>query len=119
MQVEVHRETRAADVVDQIGKIRDPGFRAGTCRAREQPALRALLDAAAASSLPLRGSQRDEQRMIEAHTTERVRPPDRPADGRAERWVVTVTRWAAPTRRAKMRATLGRRAQEPVRSARP
>ncbi|MDF3305575.1 hypothetical protein P3H15_11130 [Rhodococcus sp. T2V] len=33
---------------------------------------RALLDAAAASSVPLRGSQRDEQRMIEAHTTGRV-----------------------------------------------
>ncbi|MEN0139494.1 MAG: hypothetical protein AAGC80_30380 [Rhodococcus sp. (in: high G+C Gram-positive bacteria)] len=38
----------------------------------EQPALRALLDAAAARSLPLRGAQRDEQRMIEAHGTGRL-----------------------------------------------
>src|SRR6476661_4678086 len=40
--------------------------------AAEQPALRALLDTAAASSLPLRGSQRAEQRMIEAHHTGRL-----------------------------------------------
>ncbi|MCQ4121797.1 hypothetical protein [Rhodococcus tibetensis] len=40
--------------------------------AAEQPALRALLDAGAAVSPPLRVAQRGEQRMIDAHSTGRL-----------------------------------------------
>nr|WP_240319923.1 hypothetical protein [Rhodococcus jostii] len=50
--------------------------------AGEQPALRALLDTAAAQSLPLRGAQRNEQRMIEAHTG-RLSGSQRPIDATA------------------------------------
>ncbi|QSE85355.1 hypothetical protein [Rhodococcus koreensis] len=58
--------------LDQAVEDGTPVNAAWRALASEQPALRALLDAAAASSVPLRGSQRDEQRMIEAHTTGRV-----------------------------------------------
>ncbi|MDT2007504.1 hypothetical protein FXW78_28870 [Rhodococcus opacus] len=51
--------------------------------AGEQPALRALLDTAAAQSLPLRGAQRNEQRMIEAHNTGRLSGSQRPIDATA------------------------------------